>query len=415
MKNNKSIFAILIFFGIVIFLGWFFSDILIFMFAALVLSFLGSPLVKLLRRIRIKTFRFPDSLAAAITLLVIIGIIFGTFYFVIPIISRQIHSLATIDTTTLTAGVEEWINKFDPLMRKLGVMGQYEHCSSAVTNEWKSVIDKIDISRFVTNSLTATGSILIALFSILFMTFFSLKDHTVFFKMIKRWLPHSYRDNFDHILEATRKQLSSYFTGVFIEMLIVGALEAILCLIFRVPNAILIGCIGGLLNIIPYVGPLIACIISIIISITSLIPLTPEAQLITTTVIKVLIAFGLTKLLDDLIIQPYVYGKKTQTHPLEIFIIILMAGYVGGVLAMIFAVPAYTFIRIVVKEFFGAYYFTEPPSVAMTDGNSPQPDADSPQTAADNSQTDVDNSQTDADNPQTDVDNSQSDVVKNES
>lgn len=357
MKNNKSIFAILIFLVVVAFLGWFFFDILIYMFVALVLSFLGSPLVNLLSRIRVKKIKFPRTLAAAITLLLIIGVIFGAFYFLIPFVIDSIKPLLTVDAASITSGMEEWVNKFDPVMQKFGVIDEQEHCTSIIANGWQALVNTINIPGIVDNSLRITASILIAVLSILFMTFFSLKDNAVFFKMIKKWLPDIYRDNFEHILEATRKQVSSYFTGVLIEMLTVGTLDIILCLILGVPNAVLIGCIGGLLNIIPYVGPLIACIIGVIISIVSLIPGTPETHLITVTIIKVVAAFGITKLLDDIIVQPYVYGKSTQTHPLEIFIIILMAGYVGGVIAMFFAVPAYTFIRIVIKEFFGAYYF----------------------------------------------------------
>ena len=89
-------------------------------------------------------------------------------------------------------------------------------------------------------------------------------------------------------------------------------------------------------------------------------------------VIKVIIAFGITKLVDDFVLQPYIYGKSTQTHPLEIFIVILMAGYIGGVFGMIFAVPAYTLIRIVVKEFFGAYYFIEASDINHPEISSPK-------------------------------------------
>lgn len=367
MKNNKSLIAVIIFLAIIIFLGWFFSDILIYMFAALILSFLGTPLVKALTHIKIGKFQFPVSLAAGITLIAIIVIIFLAFYFLIPVISKEITALMSIDPTTITSGMEEWLNKFDPTLRKFGIINRHNHVSDIISGEWNDIIKKIDMSNIVSNTLSATGSILIALFSILFMTFFSLKDHSIFFKMIKGWIPLKYRDNFDHILEATRKQVSSYFIGVLIEMLTVGAIDMILCLMLRVPNAMLIGSIGGLLNIIPYVGPLIACLISIVLSITALIPTTPEAGIITAMVIKVVIAFGITKLVDDFILQPYIYGKSTQTHPLEIFIVILMAGYIGGVFGMIFAVPAYTLTRIVVKEFFGAYYFIE-----AGDNNTPE-------------------------------------------
>jgi predicted PurR-regulated permease PerM len=73
--------------------------------------------------------------------------------------------------------------------------------------------------------------------------------------------------------------------------------------------------------------------------------------------LKTIIAFVITKLLDDFILQPFIYGKSVQAHPLEIFIVILVAGKLGGIIAMIFAVPAYSLCRIVIKEFFGKYYF----------------------------------------------------------
>ena len=75
MTNSKSILAILAGLGLIIFLCWFFSDIVIYIFIAFVLSLLGSPLVKLLTKIHIGKWKFPSSLAAAITLVLIIACI----------------------------------------------------------------------------------------------------------------------------------------------------------------------------------------------------------------------------------------------------------------------------------------------------------------------------------------------------
>jgi predicted PurR-regulated permease PerM len=76
------------------------------------------------------------------------------------------------------------------------------------------------------------------------------------------------------------------------------------------------------------------------------------------TVIKIVAAFGVAKMVDDFILQPFIYGRQTHSHPLEIFIVILAAGYIGGVFAMIFAVPAYTLLRIIINEFFGTKFAT---------------------------------------------------------
>lgn len=360
MKNNsKSIIAILAILAVIVFLGWFFWDILVYMLIALALSFLGKPLMRLLSKIKIKGKQFPVSLAAAITLVVIVIALFLIFYFLIPVIIREVTSIMSIDPTALNEEFSNWLDKMDPTLQKFGFLNNGEHFSTLVSNEIQKAFMKIDMSNIVSDTFSAAKAFFIGLFSVLFMTFFTLKDHGIFFKMLKGWIPTKYRENFSNILDATGKQLSSYFIGVFTDMFIVGLIEFFLCLIFRVPNPLLIGVVGGALNIIPFVGPIIACALGVVISLTSLIPTDPGSAMLLNTLLKVILIFIATKMIDDFVLQPTIYGKRTQTHPLEIFIVILMAGYVGGVFAMIFAVPAYTLIRTVVKEFFGVYFFSD--------------------------------------------------------
>ena len=357
MKNNtKSIIAVLVLLAIIVFLGWFFWEILLYMFIALVLSIMGSPLMRLLKRIHIGKWQFPDSLAAAITLLVILTVIVTACYYIIPVIVRQITFLAAIDPSKVSISFEKWVNNLDPILRRFGLINKDDHTFNQIMTEITALIQQVNISSLISNTFSLLGTIFIATFSILFMTFFSLKEHNVFFKMIKRWLPKRYHQNFDNILNATGKQLSSYFLGVATEMIIVGFIEIVLGLILRVPNAIAIGTIGGLLNIIPYVGPLIAAVTGIVLSVSSIFTNDMASTMILITIVKVISVFCVAKLIDDFVLQPYIYGKRTHTHPLEIFIVIMMAGYLGGVFAMIFAVPAYTLLRIVINEFFGAYF-----------------------------------------------------------
>lgn len=362
-NSTKNFITIIIILGVFVFLGWYFWDILIFMLISLALSFIGKPLMNLLGRITIKKKPFPVSLASAITLVVICTSVFLIFYFITPIIIKELSSLSQININSIGNEFSEWLNQLDPLLRKFGFLEAQEHCSDIIVSQLAINLSKFNISHLVNNTFGIAKATLIGIFSVLFMTFFALKDHGIFFRMIKEWIPIKYRSNFSNILNATGKQLSSYFIGVFSDMLIVCVIEIILCLIFKIPNALLIGVIGGLMNIIPFVGPIIACIIGVIISLVSLIPTEPASAILMSTMIKVIAIFCATKLLDDFVFQPIIYGRRTQTHPLEIFIIILMAGSIGGVLAMIFAVPAYTVLRIVVKEFFGVYFSVESPQV----------------------------------------------------
>ena len=357
-NNGKNFLAVLIGLAIIIFLGWYFSDIVIYIFIAFVLSMVGSPLVKLLTKIRIGKWQFPSSLAAAIVLAIIIAVIGLLFYFLIPALVNEVKFLTTLDFSSVGDSIQAWLNQFDKPLRKYGILERRQHVTDLLNDEFTAFARKVSMSSIVTGTASIVKTLFVAIFSILFMTFFSLKDHKIFFKMIRSWLPNNVQDNYDNILEATGTQITAYFRGVLLEMFIVGFLEFLICFILGVPNAGIIGAIGGLLNIIPYVGTLIAVAASIIVGITSLLPASQEMSLVWATVIKIVAAFGVAKMVDDFILQPFIYGRQTHSHPLEIFIVILAAGYVGGVFAMIFAVPAYTLLRIIVNEFFGTKFAT---------------------------------------------------------
>jgi predicted PurR-regulated permease PerM len=384
MENSRNnLLAIMLGLAFILFLCWFFSDIVIYIFIAFVLSLLGSPLVKLLTKIHIGNWRFPSSLAAAITLILIIAVIGLLFYLLIPALVNEIKFLTTLDFASVGESIQDWLNQFDKPLRKYGVLTRRQHVTDLLNAEYAAFVQKIHMSSIVSGTASIVKSVFVALFSILFMTFFSLKDHTIFFSLVRSWLPNKYQNNFDNILDATGKQISSYFRGVMLEMFIVGFLEFLICAILGVPNALIIGAIGGLLNIIPYVGTLIAIILSIIVGITSLLPVSPDMELVWSTVIRIAAAFAIAKAIDDFILQPFIYGRQTHSHPLEIFIVILMAGYLGGVFAMIFAVPAYTLLRIIVNEFFGSQFASADERERMLNGlRRDRAPADSPEKPA---------------------------------
>jgi predicted PurR-regulated permease PerM len=177
--------------------------------------------------------------------------------------------------------------------------------------------------------------------------------------MIRNAIPLSFRENYDRILAQTRVQVVHYFTGVLIDNIILGTAIGVACYFAGIPNALLIGVLAGIFNIIPYVGPFIAMGISLLISMVSLLPTAPTTAMLSLLFWKTAIIFAVFKAIDTFLLTPVIFGKVVQVHPIEIFIVILLAGYIGGILGMIFAVPAYSMLRIVVKEFFGSYYLSD--------------------------------------------------------
>jgi len=354
--NNKNFFTIIIFLGILFFLGYLFYNVLIFILLAIVFASVGSPLMQLLQKIKIKNRTCPSSLAAGITLAVLVVSLSLGLYILIPFIIKEIEMVSSIDPTLYTYALEKWLQQADALLYNYGFLNEHEHIGDILLLQMKSFISTISLSGLAGNLFSFVGALLLLVFSVIFLSFFALKDKDIFFKMIRRAIPLSFRDNYDRILEQSRIQVVRYFAGVFIDNIIIGVAIGVACYFANIPNALLIGVLAGIFNIVPYVGPFIAMGLGLAISITSLLPTYPTAETLTMLFWKMTIIFAVIKGIDTFALTPVIFGKSIRVHPVEIFIVILLAGYVGGITGMIFAVPAYSMIRIIVKEFFGSSY-----------------------------------------------------------
>lgn len=351
-NRRGRLLAVALFLFFLGFMAWTLSEIVIYIFLALVFTILGSPLVRLLTRIKLGKRTLPKSVAAGITLLLILTVVFLFFYFLFPLIIRELRTLLRLDPTALTDSATDWFLKIENFLRENGILLQDEHLVNLLFKRFKEFVASFNYVGFFGGTLQLVGTLFIGIFSVIFMSYFSLKDNTIFFDLVKKIVPRSYHDHYDRILGATKRQLINYFSGVFLEMVIMGILEGTMCYFLGVPHPVLIGFLGGLLNIIPYIGPLIAAILATFISVAGVITISPTTAYISLTVLKVVITFVISKLIDDFLLQPFIYAKSVQAHPLEIFIIILIAGNLAGVLGMIFAVPAYSLVRIIARELF---------------------------------------------------------------
>ena len=114
-------------------------------------------------------------------------------------------------------------------------------------------------------------------------------------------------------------------------------------------TALVIALSAGILNVIPYVGPLVGGILTVVVSLAT------DANFIATgdmsIVVPIIMIFVITQLIDNIIFQPLIYSNSVKSHPLENFIVLLIAGNIAGILGMLVAIPAYTVIRVFAKEF----------------------------------------------------------------
>jgi predicted PurR-regulated permease PerM len=341
-----------------IFFFWYFSSIIVYALIAGVLSFIGHPLVHLLDRIRLGKRRMPHALSATFTLLTMIVVFAFIIMIFVPVISKQANVISKIDFVKLENYISEPLQSFESFLADNEILPEGQTLDALVTNKIKKLVDMTTLQNFFGNIAGFAGSLVIGLFSVLFLTFFFLKDEKLFFNAILLFVPDQYDERASRILIRIRESLSRYFIGLSIELLSMMTLIFIGLFFFGVENALLIAFLGGLMNIIPYVGPIIGILIGIFI--TTVTGLSAETyEMIPQMTLIVLIVFGLANMIDNFLLQPFIYSNVVQAHPVEIFLVILIAGSLAGILGMIFAIPSYMLLRIILSELFDGYDITD--------------------------------------------------------
>lgn len=356
---NKLVRYIIIGFivALVAFLVWYFSSIVAYILISAVLSLMGKPIVDLISKIKIKNWSPPRFIGAIIALLTLWLVFIAFFRIMIPLVISQFNELGTIDVQALVVKFAEPINSIQQFIQNyLPASAQ----GFVLQDFLISKISGIFTVSMITDAFSSTANLLanlfIALFSISFITFFFLKDDTLFFNSVILLFPEKYEAQITRALISITKLLRRYFIGILIESTGIMLLDTIGLSIVGIQfqTAIVVSLLAGILNVIPYVGPFIGTVLgTLIIMATQLYTGFPDNVLIFT--ILVVAAFLFTQLIDNVVFQPLIYGTSVKAHPLEIFIVLLIAGNVAGMLGMLLAIPSYTVLRVIAKEFFNHF------------------------------------------------------------
>ena len=347
---------ILIFLGILLFLAalWYFRNIVVYILVSGVLSIIGRPLVDLFCRIRIRKWYFPRAVSALLTLIIIWGVIILFFIIFIPLVSKQINYLSTIDSEKIVQIVDGPIKKIEELFKTINpdITNQIS-IKDYIGSKISDILNVELIQNFIGSILGILGNFAVAIFSITFITFFFLKDQHLFFESILMWIPDKYVDNVTRALNSIKNLLTRYFIGIFIQstcvMILIDVGMTIAGIDFQ--QALVMGLIIGILNVIPYVGPWLGFFIVTIMGVASHMTLGFTAVVVP-LVAYMSIVVAATQFIDNLILQPVIFSNSVRAHPLEIFVVVLAAGFAAGLPGMILGIPAYTVMRVFAREFF---------------------------------------------------------------
>ena len=389
---------------------YYFSNLVAYIILAWSLSMIGSPFFRFFRRFLGK------NISTVFTLFIFI--LFGAImlWIFIPPLLQQARNISNIDYAEAIDAIEEPINDWQKMLESRGFIKAYEpepidttsfdknekpfaeaqiiHLDSIIRNDSiltgltimvnvneaendhapepvvqenpnktffdaakENIISFINpkrIQNILSGMVGFLGSFIIGIFSILFISFFFLREQGLFAGMITNIVPDKFEVETVHAVEESSRLLVRYFIGIATQIIVITTLVSLLLSLFGIKNALLIGFFAALMNVIPYIGPILGATFAMIITFTSNLELSFYNELLP-VMGKVLIVFFIMQMIDNFLIQPFIFGRSVKAHPLEIFLIVLVGAQMGGIIGMVLAIPVYTVLRVVAKVFLSEF------------------------------------------------------------
>jgi len=316
------------------------QSVLIYIAIASVIALVGRPLNLFLKQ----KLKFPNGLAVVSTMTFFFLIFMGLISLFIPLIKKQGENLSLLNLEQFQETVQDLINQMNTffITHGIDVLDEMKHYD---------LFENINvIPNFLNNIVGTIGTLSIGLFSVAFITFFLMKDTRIMENSIFVFTNKKSETKLRKSIETIKHLLSRYFIGLVLQITILFILYSIILMIFGIENSIVIAFLCALLNLIPYIGPMIGCFLMLFLTMSSNLGLDFQSEILPKAT-YVFIGYVFAQLIDNFVSQPMIFSKSVKSHPLEIFLTIIIGGILFGVTGMILAVPTYTALKVILKAF----------------------------------------------------------------
>lgn len=294
--------------------------------------------------IRLKLKR-PISLL--ISILLIIGIIIGLFFMVLPILVKTIQTL----TYTIPDSIDraqQWLNRIQnqspQISRIISSLGINLNGIGQNIVSWLTTIATGLLNSTVTFSVGLLGFLFNFIISIICALYIiGQKEHigTRSVRLLYAVLPERWADNIRALFELANRCFSSFLSGQVLEAVIFGSIITSVLAIFKFPYATLIGVLSGCMALIPVLGAWVGAIIGALLQMT----LSPM------TAFYFLIAYLVTQQIEGNLIYPRVVGKRVGLPPILVLFAVVIGGSLWGVVGAFISIP----IMSMIYELLGNY------------------------------------------------------------
>ena len=357
-SNVERLSGYIILIGVLAIAGalcWYFRSVLMYIILAFVVSLVSRPLVSLMRKVQVKGKSAPDWLLAILSIFFVIAGLSLVVTQAIPVVVNIIREAAVFNDMNLSGSdisdtVNGWVVGLFPSL------GPDYDAISVILDYLKNATSGFSIAGLLGSVAGAVVNLAVGLFAVVFISFFFVKDDKLFSRIVAALVPDPIEGKVTDAIGDIERLLSRYFVGLLLEMLCVAFFNFLgLSLIARIGAnyALGIAFIAGILNIIPYVGPIIGEVLGVLLCLVlkygAGVGLDVNIWIFALIVLAIMLG---VQLIDNFVLQPLIYSTSIQASPLEIFIVMLMAGHVGGIVGMLAAIPGYTIIRVVAGRFF---------------------------------------------------------------
>ena len=316
------------------------QSVIFYLLIAAVVSLIGRPIVQLLKRVK-----FGNTLSSVTTIAILMTTFFGIVSLLLPVIFEQAKNLSLLNVNAFEATATKLMNELSVYLHEYGIDLQSWIDRSLAEVDYSFLPDAIN------TVLNGLSGFTVGVFSVIFISFFFLRDSGLLERMVMVFVADKNVKRLEKSILSIKNLLSRYFIGLLVQITVLFIIYTLVLLIFGIPNAVTIALVCALLNIIPFLGPIIGTVLIVFLTMTSNLDASFASVTLPKTV-YVLFGFTIGQLIDNFLTQPYVFSTSVKSHPLEIFIVILVGGLLFGPLGMIIAVPSYTALKVIFKEFY---------------------------------------------------------------
>ena len=318
------------------------KTLLIYMLIAGIVSLIGRPINQFLTG----RFKLKNVLATSITIVFLLWVLVSIFSLFVPLLIQQGENLSLLEVNELKGNIET-------LIQEIGLYFNLDNSFWQQQFSVENLFQNINLGllpELLNQTLELLGGFTIGLFSVVFILFFFLKDSHLQERIILALVNDKVTNRVEKSIEKTKGLLSRYFLGLLLQISILLIIYSIVLAIFDVQNAFIIAFLCALLNLIPYLGPIIGGLLMLLLTMSSFIGADFSTVILPKTS-YVMIGFIVGQLVDNFFSQPFIFSNSVKSHPLEIFIVILASGTLLGPVGMIIAIPLYTTIKVIAQEF----------------------------------------------------------------